>query len=221
MADFLTSIDILDTGFLTVTSRTNQLSTSERVNSGNSLRLKGVTLNIDDSASVDKSSTPGYIPTTLNSVVQSVRGHEKRSLITRNPTQISIGLLLNANNDDTSNSWGVDDMALLTHLRKLPHTAGFKAIYYPVDNTATDTGANTTHKRDNQVIYQIGEADTTEDQGNIASGTHMTLWTGATSTATGKDLTDVNYVPVRFESCSIRQVANNKIQVTLQGVITG
>ena len=56
---FLTSIDILDTGFLTVTGRTNQLSTANRVNSGGALRLKGIELEIGSSANLDDETYSG------------------------------------------------------------------------------------------------------------------------------------------------------------------
>lgn len=206
---FLTSLNILDTGFLDVNTRTGQLSSSLRVNSGSALQLKGVNIDITSSSNLDKSVTPGKIPT-------SIKDNEKRALISVNPIAITISILLNSNNIDTSNVWGINDMALLSQLLRIPSTYGWKAIYYPVDNTATDSGSNTSRKRNSQITYQLGATDTTESQGDL----NLTLWTGTTS-ASSKDLTDVNYIPVRFESCSITQVPDNKIQVTLSGVVTG
>ena len=206
---FLTSLNIVDTGYLTVTSRNNQLAGSYRVNSGTALQLKGAEFNIVSTSSLDKGVTPAFTPA-------NIQGHEKRALISINPTTFTITLMLNNQDIDTTNPWGINDMSALTHLLRLPHTKGFKAIYYPVDNSAIDTGGNSSRARNKQIIYQLGMADTSAPQGDM----NLTLWTGTTSVAS-KDLTDVNYIPVRFESCSITQVPNNKINVTLSGVITG
>ena len=160
MAIFLTSLDILDTGFLTVSSRTNQLSSSYRANSGNELRLKGISFDITSSGSLDESVTPGYDP-------DDIKGHEKRAFISVNPIEINLSIVLNADNTDTNNVWGINDVALLAELLRLPQTKGWKALYYPVDNTATDVGSNSSRKRNSQIVYQLGETDTSEDQGDI------------------------------------------------------
>lgn len=206
---FLTSLDILDTGFLTVTSRTNQLASGNRVNSGNALRLKAVTFIINSSSNLDEGVTPANIPS-------DIKNHEKRALISVNPSTITLMFKINRLNTDTSNYYEINDASLLTHLFSLPHTRGFKALYYPVDNTTTDSGGNTSNRRNNQIIYQLGATDTSEAQGDI----DITLWMG-TTTASSKDLTDVNYIPVRFESCKITQVVSNFITIELTGVITG
>lgn len=206
---FLTSLDILDTGYLTVTSRNNQLATGNRANSGDELRLKSVSLVMSASSNLDKAVTPAFAQS-------DIKNHEKRALVSINPTTITITLFLNVDNDDTSNYYAVNDLALLKDLLDLPHTKGFKAIYYPVDNTADDTGSNTSNERNKQLIYQLGATDTSEAQGDI----NITLWTN-TSSVSGKDLTDVNYIPVRFESCNMTQMTTNKIMVTLTGVVTG
>jgi hypothetical protein len=206
---FLTSLNIVDTGFLDVNTRTNQLSTSLRVNSGSALQLKGVNFDIESSSNLDTSTSPGYTITTIKS-------HEKRSWISSNATQVTISILLNSNNTSTSNVWDINDMSLLAQILKLPHTVGWKALYYPVDNSATDTGGNDSRKRNSQIVYQLGATDTSESQGDL----NLTLWTGTTS-ASSKDLTDVNYIPVRFTSCKINQTPDNKVMVTLQGVVTG
>lgn len=202
---FLTSIDILDTGFLGKTTRTNQLGADNRVNSGNALRLKGVEIELNSSANLDKETSPGR-----------VTGPEV-SFISANAREFVMTLYLNSNNIDTNNVWGVNDMSLLDDIIRLPETRGWKAIYYPVDNTAVDSGANTTRKRNSQLIYWMGSADTSELQGDI----DIDLWTGSTSVS-GKDLTDVNYISVRFENASIKQDGDSSsIVVTLNGVITG
>lgn len=205
MAIFLTSVNILDTGFLDVNTRTNQLSAANRVNSGSALQLKGALLELGASASLEKGVTPGYTPS-------SIKNHEKRALVSINPTTFTLSLNFNSDNVDTANAFSLNDMAILASVFQLPHTKGFKALYYPVDNAASGD----TRKLTSQVTYQLGATDTTESQGDI----DITLWTGAT-TASSKDLTDVNYIPVRFENVSISQKPDNKVKVTLSGVITG
>lgn len=213
---FLTSLDILDTGFLTVNSRTGQLATTYRVNSGVALRLKSVNFDIITSGNLDKGITPAYLPTTP-------KNHEKRALVSVDPTMFTLTLFLRSDYTSTSNIWGVNDIAIIGAISQLPHTLGWKAMYYPVDNTAVDTGGNSSRKRNQQLVYVLGATDTSESQGDLATGgsEKLLLWTGTTSTGVGKDLTDVNYIPVRFESCKITQEPNNAIRVTLQGVITG
>jgi len=206
---FLTSLNILDTGYLTVTSRSNQLASSYRVNSGAALQLKGVNFDIEASANLDNGVSPGFVPT-------STKTHEARPLVSLNPTKITVSILLNSKNVDTNNVWGINDMVLLAAILKLPHTYGFKALYYPVDNTAVDTGGDSSRSRNQQIVYQLGATDTVEAQGDM----NITLWTGTTSAA-GKNLTDVNYIPVRFENCKITQTPNNQVRVTLNGVVTG
>lgn len=203
---FLTSIDILDTGFLDVSTRNNQLSSANRVNSGSALRLKGVNLDITSSSNTDDAVTPGFYPADIKS-------HEKRSLVSVNPTTVSLTIYLNSKNTNTTNVWGINDMALLPELLKLPHTKGIKVIYYPVDIT---TSTSLSRGMASQATHAIGTADTTESQGDI----DITLWTGTTY-ASGKDLTDVNYIPIRFNSCAIKQDPNSFIKITLSGVVTG
>jgi len=206
---FLTSLDILDTGFLTVTSRQSQLASGSRVNSGSALRLKSVDITIQSTSNLDSGVTPGFNPS-------DIKNHEARALVSINPIPVTIKIFLNTRNINASNYYGINDMSLLPYLLSLPHTKGFKAIYYPVDNTANDTGSNSTEQRNQQIVYQLGATDTSEDQGDI----DITIWTNTTS-ASSKDLTDVNYIPIRFKSCKINQITSNKIMVTLQGVVTG
>lgn len=209
MAVFMTSLDILDTGFLAVgretpSDRVNQLGTSSRVNSGSVLRLKGVEVSFTSSSNIDKGAVPGKTNSSATRGVQC-------ALVSSNPTEVTIRLKLNQKNTDTDNEFELNDMSYLAELIQLPHTKGFKAIYYPVDNTATGDTRNLTQ----QVIYRLGATDTTQTQGDI----DITIWDGSASAST-KDLTDVNYVAMRFESCEIKQSPNNMIDVTLTGVIT-
>jgi len=203
---YLTSIDILDTGFLDVATRNGQLGAGNRVNSGNALRLKGVTFDIMATSSLDDAASPAYSASTIKS-------NEQRALITINPITITLKVVLNASNTDTTNFWGVNDMGLLPEILRLPSTKGWKALYYAVDNTASATVQN----RNQQIVYQLGATDTTESQGDI----NITLVTSSTTTADSKDLTDVNYIPVRFNSVSITQVPGNKVEVKMSGMVTG
>ena len=197
---FLTSIDILDTGFLTKTSRGTQLSTANRVNAGSALRLKGVNLEISGSSNVDKETFTGNTTGAISCPLTSV-----------NPDEFTLTLFLNSSNTDTNNPWGVNDVANLAEIRRLTKTAGFKAIYYPVTGSI--------RKRDQQLIYQMGSVDTSEIQGDI----DITLATTESdvSGTSGYDLTDVKYIAVRFESYSITQEPGNTIEVKLNGVIIG
>lgn len=216
MAIFLTSIDILDTGFLKVGERTpadrgsNQGAAATRVNAGAALRLKGVTLTLSSSANLDKSASPGRFNVNESSTPTTTEGVQCPA-ISSNPTEFTLTLYLNSKNDSTSNVWGINDMALLNDLLNLPHTPWFKALYYPVDNAATGDTRGLTK----QMVYYIGSADTTQNQGDI----DITLWNGSAS-ATGYDLTDVNYIACRFESVKLSQSPKNNIQVDLSGVIT-
>jgi hypothetical protein len=201
---FLTSLDILDTGFLAVDrdangDRSNQVTSANRVNLGVALRLKGVNFDITSSSNVDKTATPGKLTTNRN------------GLVSVNPDQITISIMLNQRHTDTNNPYGTNDMSYVAALNKLPKTLGFKAVYYPVDDTATGDD----RKKDVQLPTLLGEKDTTQDQGDI----DISLWNGSTNVS-GKDLTDVKYIGVRFESCQITQTPSNSIRVALSGVIT-
>lgn len=218
---FLTSVDILDTGFLTVNrdpalgDRQTQLLTTQRVNSGISLGLKGVEVDIGASANLDKSGCLNNVPSTPNFY------GDQHALISINPTTISITILLNSNNTNTTNYYETNDMSYLPMILQLCWTRGFKAVYYPVDITAVDTGGNSSRAMAKQITYVLGAADTTQSQGDLATnGNKVVLWTGATATGTGKDLTDVKYIACRFDSADIVQVPNNMIKVKLNGVIT-
>ena len=97
---FLTSIDILDTGFISKTDRTSQLEPSDRVNSGSALRLKGVELDMSGSSNTDNEGSPGNY---TNPTAQ---------LISINGDEIELTLYINSNNVDTNNVWGINDMSL-------------------------------------------------------------------------------------------------------------
>lgn len=216
---FITSLDILDTGFLTVTSRSSQLSTSNRVNSGKSLRLKAVNFTVNSTSNLDVAVTPAFFPS-------DIKNHEQRALVSVNPTTVTLTLHLNTDYSDTSNYYGVNDLELLPYLLKLPHTKGFKAIYYPVTNASINSGASTNNERDKQLVYQLGISDSgsTEDSeagiGDIDTAYYMKLWHN-TAEDTTNDLTKVNYMPIRFNSCQQIQGKSNKITIVLNGVVTG
>jgi len=198
---FLTSIDILDTGFLTVTGRTNQLSTANRVNSGGALRLKGIELEIGSSANLDDETYSGE----SNEI--------ECPLISVNADTFQMTIFLNSTaNATTPGVWSTGDMKYLSALLSLPKTRGFKALYYPVDAASAATIRN--HNR--QMSYYLGRTDTTEAQGDI----DLTLATTNTVTAGSKDLTDIKYIAVRFKDCKITQGPDTRIMVVLTGVLT-
>lgn len=198
---FITSVDILDTGFLTVTNRTNQLTTANRVNSGSALRLKGVELNIGSSSNLDDESYTAEFDDI------------EVPVISVNPDTVKLTLYLNKQSTEANTGvWDTGDMKYLAELLSLPKTKGFKAIYYPVDAAV---GA-TIRKHNEQILYYLGRTDTAEDQGDI----DITLATSNTATASSKDLTDVIYIPVRFSNCDIVQGTGGSIEVTLTGTRT-
>jgi hypothetical protein len=196
---YLTSINILDTGFATKAKDTTQLATAYRVNSGAALQLKGVNFEISSSANLDKAS---FATNTAQTTVP---------FIGVNPRTFTLTLFLNSRNTDTNNTYEVNDVALLAEILRLPETYGVKALYYPVHITATPDD----RRMSSQLVYQIGAADTTETQGDIS----LTIW-GGSSQLTTQNLTDVRYISCRFESCSITQDPGSGIKVTLDGVWT-
>lgn len=201
---FLTSLDILDTGFLAVDreaigDRSNQVSSADRVNLGVALRLKGVNFDITSSSNLDKTSTPAKLTTN------------RHGLVSINPDVVTITIMLNQKADSTGSPWGTNDMSYLGALNKLPKTLGFKAVYYPVTYNATGD----TRRRDRQIITAIGDRDTTQGQGDIS----IPLWNGSAETS-AQNLSNVKYIAVRFDSCKITQTPSNKIEVQLQGVVT-
>jgi len=201
---FLTSLDILDTGYLAVDrdadgDRSNPVPTADCVNSKVALRLKGVNFDITSSSNVDKLSTPGKLTTN------------RIGLVSVNPRQVSIKLMLNQRTESDTAPYGINDMSYLASLIKLPETSGFKAVYYPVKEGATPDD----RRKDRQIVTLIGTADTIQTQ----TGINLSLWDGADEDTTN-DLTDVRYIAVRFESCKINQTPKNSIEVELSGVIT-
>jgi len=201
---FLTSLDILDTGFLAVDrdangDRTNPVDTADCVNAKVALRLKGVNFDITSSSNIDKSNTPGKITSNRN------------ALVSTNQDTITITLMLNQRTESDTAPYGINDMSYIAALNKLPKTRGFKAVYYPVKDTATPDD----RRKDRQLPTLLGEKDTTQSQ----TGISMSLWNGSAEES-NCDLTDVKYLGVRFESCQITQTPSNKIQVTLSGVTT-
>lgn len=209
MAVFLTSINVVDTGYLTVTGRTGQLLAADRVFGGLPLQLKVTNFEITSTASLDEGVTPAFLPS-------DIQHHEVRSLVSISPLQVSMSVLVNSSDVDTTNTWGINDTAMLLSLLRLPHTRGFKAIFYPVDNSLSAVYDVTSRKLQSQAVYQLGLPDSTEPQGDL----NLTLWTGSTS-ASSKTLVNVNYVPVRFKTARMTQSPDNKIMVLLTGEVTG
>ncbi len=201
MAHFLVSLDILDTGFLTVDS-TSRVASASMVNSGNELRLKGVTLNLNCTANLDTAVTPD------NHDIFKDNGAEKHALISINPINVTITIFVGTENISASNPLGVNDMSLLPSLLKLPQTRGLKAIYYPV--------AGDFRQRSSQLVYQLGSNSVLAAQDDI----NITLASSETASSSGYDLTDVNYLLVRFTSCEMTQTPSSNIKVTLSGVIS-
>lgn len=197
---FLTSLDILDTGFLTVTNRTGQLATSARVNSGAALRLKGVQLEINSSSNLDDETYSANFD-DIEVPVVSV-----------NADTITLTIYLNRSATETNTGvWETGDMKYLSALLNLPKTKGFKALYYPVIR-----GATTLHKADEQITTYLGRFDTVESQGDIS----LTVINGSNESTTTGDLTDVLYIPVRFNNCTITQDTSGGVEVQLTGVRT-
>lgn len=196
----LTSLHILDTGYLDVAKDSGQLPTAQRVNDGGVLMLKGVEFAPESQANLDKS------PLLASYANKNV------PVLTVSPDEFSIRIFINSNNTDTNNSWSINDMAYLTEIFRLPKTLGIKAIYYPV----TTTAAGDLRKRDSQVVYQLGRADV----GGNQSGINVSAWNG-TAMQSGLNLTNVRYIPVRFERCRIIQVPGSQITIELNGVFCG
>lgn len=195
MVQFKTAIHILDTGFLTRAKTGGQLPTAMRINNGAPLLLKGVDFEVTSSANLDKTARVGKF------------SGGNVPLISTNPDEFTLRLILKAK-DST-------DQTYMRELIRLPKTLGVKALYYHVDRTATDSGANSTLDRDAQLITRLGVEDTTEPQGDIT----FSLWTGQ-AYASGKDLTDVKYVSCRFESVVPTQTASDTLQIQITGVFT-
>lgn len=200
MAFFLTSVNILDTGFLIKAKTGTQLTVSYRANLGVAMQLKGVLFDIESSCNLDKT------PKAANFSAFKVPA------ISVNPRKISMSIYFDSKKTSTSNEWAVNDMALVPYVLQIPETQGIKALYYPVKTTA----AGDTRAMASQITSILGAVDTTEPQGDIS----ISLWDGAAE-ATGLNLTNVKYIPCRFETCSITQrPTSTAIVVTLEGVWT-
>lgn len=197
---YLTSINILDTGYLSVSNRGSQLPSAQRVNSGTVLQLKGVEFDITTSANLDSES---HI---------SNYGDTEIPVCSVNPDEVTIRIYINTEATETNPGvWNTGDMKYLASLARLPKTRGFKAIYYPVLRTAT-----TLHKADEQMITYLGRFDTTE----VQTGLVVPYVSGANYATTNGNLTNVNYIPVRFERCKITQPPQGGIQIVLTGFRT-
>jgi hypothetical protein len=199
---FLTSLNILDTGFLSLNTRTNQLPQLDRVNNGVALQLKGLDFEIESSSELDDES-----PVDSDGDIESC-------MTTVNPDKITLTILINTLADDTENKWEINDTLWLAQLINLPKTKGVKAIYYPVYRGILSALDSRMYQR--QLINWVGASDLSQNQGDI----NLTLWDG-TEDDNGYDLTDVNYIGVRFTNCKMQQVPDSTIiKVTLTGVRT-
>jgi hypothetical protein len=198
---FFTSLNILDTGFLAKSVRSSQLATANRAYSGAAFTLKGVTLTINSSGNLDKTTPPAKFTAS------------QHALVSINPRTFIITIYVGANYTSTSNIYGVNDVAMLPELLRLPETAGWKAIYVPVDISS----AAGYLKRESHLIYAIGSADTSEGQGDLS---FSVIKDGAVTTT--RNLTYVKYLCARFETCQLGfdPSTPNAIRVTLSGVFT-
>lgn len=197
---FLTSLDILDTGYLTKSKSGTILSNANRVNNGNALRLKGVSFVVNSSASLDTSTH-----LTKTSEIQI-------PFISALPTTFTISIFLDERNTDTNNQFSIADMSYIYELYRLPRTQGVKAIYYPVTVAATGD----TRGRDKQLVYLLGS----QDSGSVTqTGISLSAWNGSAE-ATGLDLTDVKYISARFESVQMTQQTSSAVRINLEGVFT-
>lgn len=200
---FLTSVDIVDTGFLTVTNRSGQLTPAARVNNGQALRLKGVELDIDVTSNLDDETFAG-----------NADGAIEIPLVSVNPDKITLTILINrTSNEDNPGVWNTEDMKYLAAISRLPKTPGFKAIYYPVDSLLSSS----IRRQNEQILFWLGRIDTVEDQGDL----NLTLAVSNTATQSGKDLTRVRYIPVKFNSCKIKQETTQTMRITLEGYREG
>jgi len=197
---FLTSIDILDTGFITKAKTGTQLSTAMRVNSGQALRLKGVNFDISGVTNLDKSSILGKYDT------------QQVPTVSINPDEFTLTIKFNKFNTDTNNAFAINDMSLLKEIIRINKTLGLKAIYYPIKETLVGTDDR---NRASQMIWQLGAVDTIEPQGDIT----ISLWDGE-KIVSSQNLTHVRYLSTKIESFRLEQTPDNLLTLTLTGVIT-
>jgi len=194
---FLTSVDILDTGFLTRAKTGSQLSTSDRANNGVVLKLKGVSIQFNSRSNLDDEANIGNFD------------EQEIPIISVEPLGFSLNLEIDTSVQDTSGEYGVNEAALIKELVALPRTKGLKALYYPVKTNSLQ------RNKPGQILSRLGTADTTEPQGDIS----ISLW--GTSEESGLDLTDVAYVGCRFSSCVIDQRPDTPIlTIRLDGVVS-
>lgn len=194
----MASLCILDTGFLKTTHASTQLSTANRANSGSLIVLNVADFKPIVKANLDQTPTLGTF------------AEAEVHLVSVENTGFSLTCKLDVT-DST-------DQDLNYQLLRLARTRGYKAIFYNVDKDATDTGGNSSLKRDQQLVTMLanGHYDTTESQGDIS----FALWTG-TASATGKTLKNVEHLHVRFMGINFSHIPGTKyITVTLNGVVT-
>lgn len=194
----MANLSVIDTGFLKTTNTGTQLSATNRANSGSLITFKAVDFKPTAKGNLDNAPTLG---TYTDSEVHLVSVE-------------NVGFNMMGKLDMTDST----DRALVYQLLRLCRTRGYKALFYDVDRATTDTGGNTSLRRDQQLVTLLANAhyDTTEPQGDIS----FSAWTG-TASATGKNLTNVVHIHVRFMDVNFSQSADTKIVTfTLRGVIT-
>lgn len=202
MAITLSSISLLDTGFLSKAKSGTQVGVASRANSGAALTIKAMQLDITSTANLDDSPYIG------------VYDEIDAPLISTNPTQFTLTFMINRFNTDTNNYWQINDTALLAQIVRLAKTPGVKALYYPVKTSGV--AANTQNVL-RQMVYWIGAVDASNiPQGDIS----IELSTNNTTSTTGNTLKDVNYVACRFNSVQMSHDPTNVLKVVLSGVFT-
>ena len=192
----IANICILDSGYLKTTNPNGtQLSASNRANSGNLIELKAAEFKPVVKANLH-----------IDPVLGTFQESEVHLVSFEN-----IGFSITGKLDKTSSA----DMALLYQLVQCVRTRGYKAIFYNVDRTVASSGSL---RRDNQLITALANShyDTTEPQ----TGISFSLWDGS-STVSGKNLTNVYHLMVRFLEFSPQEVPGSKIiTYSLTGVTT-
>ena len=199
---FITSMNIVDTGFLTVKNRTAQLARAQRANEGNEIVLKAVKITFNGSSNLDYETNPGN------------DGEVQAELISVNADKVTLEVYLNrkstANNPGV---WNTSDLQNIPALIKLAKTKGFKAIYYPV---AFNSANLQIRKQDEQLLFYMGRRDLSSvTPGDIA----INLASSNTQEITG-NLSNVRYVAVRFENWDIMQDVKGRMILKLEGVVT-
>lgn len=138
----MSSITILDTGFLKIDNTGTQLSSANRANSGSAITLNSVSVNFETKANVDDSPALGkYAETEVN-----FASFDNRKLVIK-------GVLRSSNSTE---------MSLVYPLHKLVQTKGYKTVYYPIVGDTTQLVSKMangdTFSASEQSLFGIGGA---------------------------------------------------------------